>query len=771
MNLKEHVSATRALSGEYKPEFLRLKKQENKLRFEKLLETSVLFLHDETEGQLRELMKSRHPSRQLGDKELQELMARHTEDLKPEEYGVWVYYPWNARMVHILDEGEFTELRTSRNQYKITREEQLLLSQKTVGIIGLSVGQSVALTMAMERSFGEIRLADFDVLELTNLNRIRTGIHNLGLKKVISVAREIAEIDPFLPVRVFPEGLNEDNMDDFYTGGGKLDVLVDECDEVAMKILCRRKAKDLGIPVLMEASDRCTVDVERFDLDPERPVLHGYIDHLDLSRVKYLKTNEEKIPYLAPMVGMDTMSVRLKASALEVGHSITTWPQLASAVVMGGGVVGDIWRRIALGQFCESGRYFVDLEELIGNNTKNPERDDPDRLSMPQKPDPQQMTASADRYLLRGKAGSAVPPQELVRTLVTAAGMAPSGGNSQPWNWVYREGVLFLFIDRYEGYSYMNFKDTASLAALGAAIENLVLKAHEHDLELNIDYFPVEQDAELVATFCFYGKEPGRAAFEPHHWDELVHYIEKRHTNRKFPPRTDLPGEILSGLKQAGETVPGVRIRYIEDEQERSALGRIIGMTDRYRILDPESNYDFIHREMRWSAEEAESRRTGMEVSALELRESELVGLKFIKDPGVIAFISKMNGGHLLENASAKNAASASAFGLLTVPASGELDFLKGGRAFERLWLRATQLGVAVHPMNVPLAYFARIKQDPGSLSQGSSGNVRALYEQFIKIFNYSGSEEEVFLFRLFRASEPARRPYRKRIDDILICE
>ena len=46
----------------------------------------------------------------------------------------------------------------------------------------------------MERICGEIRLADFDILELTNLNRIRTGVHNLGLSKTYSVAREISEI-------------------------------------------------------------------------------------------------------------------------------------------------------------------------------------------------------------------------------------------------------------------------------------------------------------------------------------------------------------------------------------------------------------------------------------------------------------------------------------------------------------------------------------------------------------------------------------------------
>ena len=76
-------------------------------------------------------------------------------------------------------------------------EEKETLSKKKIGIIGLSVGQSIALTIAMERTCGELRIADFDILELSNLNRIRAGLPNLGIAKTIVVAREIAEIDPW----------------------------------------------------------------------------------------------------------------------------------------------------------------------------------------------------------------------------------------------------------------------------------------------------------------------------------------------------------------------------------------------------------------------------------------------------------------------------------------------------------------------------------------------------------------------------------------------
>jgi len=106
----------------------------------------------------------------------------------------------------------------------------------------------------MERICGEIRLADFDIAELSNLNRLRTGLHNMGTNKTIIAAREIMEIDPFIEVILFHDGLLKQNMDDFFTGGGKLDLFIEVCDGMDIKIESRFKARELGIPVVMDTN-------------------------------------------------------------------------------------------------------------------------------------------------------------------------------------------------------------------------------------------------------------------------------------------------------------------------------------------------------------------------------------------------------------------------------------------------------------------------------------------------------------------------------------
>ena len=94
------------------------------------------------------------------------------------------------------------------------------------------MGNAVALSLALEGIGGHLRLADFDHLELTNMNRLRAGCHELGLPKTVLAARQIAEIDPWLQVTLFNEGIRRDNVDEFFSAEPALDVLVEECVDV-----------------------------------------------------------------------------------------------------------------------------------------------------------------------------------------------------------------------------------------------------------------------------------------------------------------------------------------------------------------------------------------------------------------------------------------------------------------------------------------------------------------------------------------------------------
>jgi molybdopterin/thiamine biosynthesis adenylyltransferase len=354
----------------YRPVFFR--RVNDKEAMDRLLENNKeIHIIDQIEAQLAELARLDHPSQKLTENEQKDLIDNYLGSTALYDYGVWVYYQWLNQLIHIVDEEEFVRIRTSRNIYKITPEEIEILKNKKVGIIGLSVGQSIALTMAMERICGELRLADFDTIELSNMNRLRVGIQHLGLSKTIVAARQIAELDPFIKVTCYTDGVNAENIDRFFLEGGKLDILVEECDGIDMKIISRVKAKQHQIAVIMDTNDKGMLDIERFDLNPERPIFHGRLKRVDGLSVVQLEqllsslTIQEKVAYLVDIIGFENVSEAMKLSLQHMNKTIVGWPQLASAVTLGGAMVTDITRKIFLGKFESSGRYFIDFDELI----------------------------------------------------------------------------------------------------------------------------------------------------------------------------------------------------------------------------------------------------------------------------------------------------------------------------------------------------------------------------------------------------------------------
>lgn len=763
--LTEAAKETRLI---YSPTFFRTSNPEEKKQLEQLIENNqVSFVHDEIYGQLHELIKMSNPAVKIKPEDYDGLISKHLDGRPIETYGVWVYYPWSRRLVHMLDETEFIQVRSNRNQYKITRREQETLSTKSIGIIGLSVGQSIALTLAMERGFGELRLTDFDTLELSNLNRIRAGVHNLGIPKVVITAREIAEIDPFLKVNCFFDGLTEENMDSFFTGNGKLDLLVDECDGLDIKILARFKARELRIPVVMDTSDRGMLDVERFDLEPDRPLLHGTIENVDPKTIKGLST-EDKIPVMLQMLGIENISLRAKASMLEVEQTINTWPQLASSVALGGAVGTDVCRRILLDQFHESGRYYIDLDELVADK-----KTDDDETPVKHNPfaplwESEMKELVSNIHLPIGH-DDVKPDNNIISKLVEAASAAPSTGNDQPWKWLYKDGVLFLFHDEFRSYSFGDFQKTASFISFGAAFENIYLKALNEGIEPYYTLFPDTSTEKLVAAIRFKYLKTNEQIEQ---LKNLSPAIFKRYTNRILAPKTPVQPELLERLAHLSESIPNAKIKYFTEDNDLRGLARIIGACDKIRLLNPEGHYDFVHREMRWTKEDAEKTRDGIDIETLGLGHSLMAAMGVIRSEKVINAVKDLGGGNALGMLAMRTVSTASALCMISLPGYSLQNFFEGGRSMERFWLEATNLNLAIHPLISPLYLFSRILHGNGEgLDQKNIQELTFLREQFNSITQSTNNDAEVFLAKIAIAPEPSLKAHRLPLNEILIFD
>jgi hypothetical protein len=169
----------------------------------------------------------------------------------PHKTGNWIYFPWNNTFVHLLEKNLFYEARTARNKPLITRHQQHRFGDLVVGIVGLSVGSSIALTLAQSGGANTMKLADFDYLSITNLNRIKASTLHLGQNKTRIIAQQIYEINPYANLILFEQGIRPDNLIDFVQGSHPLNLIIDEADDMATKQFLRKASQAAHIPLLM----------------------------------------------------------------------------------------------------------------------------------------------------------------------------------------------------------------------------------------------------------------------------------------------------------------------------------------------------------------------------------------------------------------------------------------------------------------------------------------------------------------------------------------
>jgi molybdopterin/thiamine biosynthesis adenylyltransferase len=328
-------------------------------QLENLTKAPNVLVLDTLEAQVEDLLASRHPGTTADERGF---LARQMLGQGPGWlHGRWVYYSWSGALVHTLAPDEFREARLARNQQKITAEEQARLANRAVGIVGLSVGRQIAQTLAMEGVCGRFRLADGDTLALSNMNRLPARLSELGISKAVLAARELFEVDPFLDIEIMPQGLSADAFDSFLgVGGAPLDLVIEECDDFVIKVCLRERLRALRIPVIMETSERGTLDIERFDDEPGRPLLHGLLEGVDPSRLRDIRAIKALITELLP-----DMRPRTRESVEQVGVTLRSWPQLASEIALGAATVTTAARRILLGEPMRSGRYHIDVEAAL----------------------------------------------------------------------------------------------------------------------------------------------------------------------------------------------------------------------------------------------------------------------------------------------------------------------------------------------------------------------------------------------------------------------
>lgn len=636
----------------------------------------------------------------------------------------WAYYPWRRTAVSVLGPRAFRRLRLDRNRNLITADEQDRLGRLRIGVVGLSVGHAIAHTIAAEGLCGELRLADFDELELSNLNRVPASVLDIGANKAVVAARRIAELDPYLPVHVHTDGVSADTIDDFLDG---LDIVVEECDSLDAKVLVRERARARRLPVLMTTSDRGLLDIERFDIDPARPLLHGLLGEVDTATLAGL-SSRDKVPYVLRILDAGALSARMAASLVEVGTTLSTWPQLAGEVGLGATAVAEAVRRIGLGEDLPSGRVRIDAA-----TTLDQVHDPLSAIALPTTDD-EPVDSRID---------------EVTGIVAAAAERAPSGGNVQPWHIEERhDGVLLELAPEYT--SAMDVGYRGSAVALGAAVYNArVAAAAARRLgEVTVEHGDEGTPLRAVVTFGD-GDDPALAA----RYDAMM----RRETNRRHGSGRPLDRDEVDSLQAAAQS-EGARLVLLTDPRAVAMAAELLAATDRIRYLTPRLHGEMIS-ELRWPGDAAPD--MGIDVRSLELGATDLVKLDILRRPEVMAELARWNAGAALGEDTYDRVVSSAALGVVVVDGRALTDYVGGGAAVEAVWVAAEEHGIGVQPVS-PVFLYAHNDRELAELSSPFAGRLAELQHDFRALTATEADQSQALVLRLSHAARPSLRSRRR---------
>ena len=93
---------------------------------------------------------------------------------------------------------------------------QALLSQGNIAIAGLGgLGSNIAYSLA-RIGVGHLHLIDFDVVDITNLNRQQYFIQHIGMYKTDALKSLLLQINPYLDIRTDCVKVTEENLADLF---------------------------------------------------------------------------------------------------------------------------------------------------------------------------------------------------------------------------------------------------------------------------------------------------------------------------------------------------------------------------------------------------------------------------------------------------------------------------------------------------------------------------------------------------------------------------
>ncbi len=333
--------------------------------------------------------------------------------------------------------------------------------------------------------------------------------------------------------------------------------------------------------------------------------------------------------------------------------------------------------------------------------------------------------------------------EAVLRELVNAGILAPSGDNRQPWRFEVdsSRSQITVAVDPTRDTSPMNAGQRMARIAVGAAAENIVRTAAANGIETSIS--SPNSDAVRI-TIDGPGDQPVSIP------DEL----RQRCTNRRFYDGTAISSSVLESLKEIS-TYGGVEIRWIVDRTELQQMAQIIRRADTLLFSNHAMRNAFLEN-IRFDRPPNEAVDEGLSLGSLEATPAEAKALRLLtKLPNWTASLLRVGPG--IGRKSQKLIESSSGLCIGFAPDRDAQTDFNVGRSMESAWLELTKHALAVQPMmSIPVLIHHSELTKFGQANAYSG--IKAILQDNKKLY----LAESPFLLRFGTSSLPSSRNGRR---------
>lgn len=328
-----------------------------------------------------------------------------------------------------------------------------------------------------------------------------------------------------------------------------------------------------------------------------------------------------------------------------------------------------------------------------------------------------------------------------IRALAEAGGAAPTGGNMQAWRLSARADTLAIYLDPDRSSAFIDVDRAGSLLGLGSFTENVRIEALSRGLVPAIDVHGLSSlDAPVVTMRLSRGEPVG---------DVPSGAIRTRATNRRPWNGETIDGEAIARLAAAttdDTTEEGSSRLVTAAGEDKPRVAEALAEADVVRTFN-RAYHEGMLDELRWTPEEVESTRDGLDVETLELADGDKKGLSLMRKRWFVSIFVTKNRVRAMGRA---GLLASSHLCAVTMPKEAtSAQIVEAGRAVQRMWLRATEEGLAIQPWCTIPFFALRAERHPDTLPPKDVERIGAIDAELRDAWGLRDDERLAFTFRL----------------------